>query len=56
MNTPTIKKILARYRLFESARAAFYAALDLAVKYDADTYVLHVSEPVRAFDFGKRSM
>ena len=54
MNTPTIKKILVAIDFSESARAAFYAALDLAVKYDADTYVLHVSEPVRAFDFGKK--
>lgn len=49
-----ITKILVAIDFSESARAAFYAALDLAVKFDADTYVLHVSEPVRAFDFGKK--
>ena len=38
MNTPTIKKILVAIDFSESARAAFYAALDLAVKYDVDTY------------------
>lgn len=54
MNTLNIKKILVAIDFSESARAAFYAALNLAVKYDADTYVLHVSEPVRAFDFGKK--
>ena len=54
MTKTPVERILVAIDFSESARAAFYSALDLAVKYDAETYVLHVSEPVRAFDFGKK--
>jgi universal stress protein A len=38
----------------DSARQAFYAGITLAAKTGAEVYVLHVSEPIRAFDFGKK--
>ena len=38
----------------DSARQAFYAGISIANKTGAEVYVLHVSEPIRAFDFGKK--
>jgi universal stress protein A len=38
----------------DSARQAFYAGISLAAKTSAEVYVLHVSEPIKAFDFGKK--
>lgn len=52
-NTP-INTILIAINLTDASRRAFYAGLDLAAKYGAQAHVLHVSEPIRAFDFGKK--
>jgi universal stress protein A len=49
-----IRKILIPIDFSDGARLAFYAGLSLAAKYGAETYVLHVAEPVRAFDFSKK--
>jgi len=38
----------------DSGRQAFYAGISLAAKTGAEVFVLHVSEPIRAFDFGKK--
>ncbi|MBI3179007.1 MAG: universal stress protein [Deltaproteobacteria bacterium] len=49
-----IKRILVGIDFSDAARQAFYAAIGLASRVDAETYVLHVAEPIRAFDFGKK--
>jgi len=48
------KKILVGIDFSEGARAAFYAALDIAKRHDAELWVVHVSEPIRSFDLGKQ--
>src|SRR4051812_19098692 len=52
--TLPIKKILIPIDFTDGSRRAFYAGLSLASKYGAETWVLHVAEPVRAFDFNKK--
>ena len=49
-----IKRILIPIDFSDPSRRAFYAGLSLAAKYDADAWILHVSEPLRSFDFGKK--
>ena len=49
-----IQRILIAIDFSDNARAAFYTALDLAKRFEAQTWVLHVSEPIRSFDFGKK--
>jgi nucleotide-binding universal stress UspA family protein len=49
-----IETILIGINFTEDSRQAFYMGLDLASKYDAQTYILHVAEPIKAYDFGKR--
>ncbi len=49
-----IQRILVGIDFSDSARQAFYAAMGLAARLDAEAFVLHVAEPIRAFDFGKR--
>ena len=50
----SIKKILVPIDFSYGARAAFYTALQMASVHEAEVVVLHVSEPIRAFDFSKR--
>ena len=52
MVTP-IKKILIGINMTDISRRAFYTGLDLASRFGAETFVLHVSEPIRSYDFGK---
>ena len=49
-----IKKILIPIDFSETARLAFNEGLKLASSLGADAFVLHVAEPIRAFDFGKQ--
>ncbi|MBI5508606.1 MAG: universal stress protein [Deltaproteobacteria bacterium] len=49
-----IRTILIPVDFTDSARQAFYAGISIAAKTGAEVYVLHVSEPIRAFDFGKK--
>ena len=49
-----INRILIAIDFSDPARAAFYAGLSLASKISAEVWVLHVSEPIRAFDFSKK--
>jgi len=49
-----IRRVLIAIDFTEASRRAFYAGINLATRFGAETYVLHVSEPIRAFDFSKR--
>ena len=49
-----ITRILIPIDFSDSARCAFYTGLSMAQQNDAEAYILHVSEPLRAFDFGKK--
>jgi nucleotide-binding universal stress UspA family protein len=49
-----INKVLVAMDFSDAAREAFYAGFSLASKLGAETWVLHVSEPIRAFDFAKK--
>ena len=49
-----IQTVLIPIDFTDSARQAFYAGISLAAKTGAEVYVLHVSEPIKAFDFGKK--
>ena len=51
---PNINKILICINLTDASRRAFYTGLDLAAKYGAETWILHVSEPIRAYDMAKK--
>lgn len=53
-NDMPIKKILIAIDFSDAARRAFHAGIGLAAKLDAETWVLHVSEPIRSFDFAKK--
>jgi nucleotide-binding universal stress UspA family protein len=48
------KGILIGINFDDVSRRAFYAGLQIAARTGASTYVMHVSEPIRAFDFGKK--
>ena len=50
----SIKKILIPINFTPESRRAFYAGFDLAAHYGAEIFVLHVSEPIRAYDFGNK--
>ena len=49
-----IERVLIAIDFTDASRRAFYAGIKLATRLDAETFVLHVSEPIRAFDFSKR--
>ncbi len=49
-----IRTVVIPIDFTDSARQAFYAGITLAAKTGAEVWVLHVSEPIRAFDFGKK--
>jgi len=49
-----IKKILIGINITDLSRLAFYTGLTQAAAYGAETWVLHVAEPIRAFDFAKK--
>ncbi len=49
-----INKVLIAVDFSEAASHAFYAGVSLATKLGAETWVLHVSEPIRSFDFSKK--
>jgi universal stress protein A len=49
-----IQTIVIPIDFTDSARQAFYAGVTLAAKIGAEVFVLHVSEPIKAFDFGKK--
>ena len=49
-----IKRILIAIDFSEAASQAFYAGISLATRLSAETWVLHVSEPIRSFDFAKK--
>jgi len=55
MDSPVpIERIVIPIDFTDSSRAAFYAGLSMATKFDAETWVLHVSEPLKSFDFSKK--
>jgi len=50
-----IKRVLIAIDFTDASRRAFYAGIDVANRLDVEEiYVLHVSEPIRAFDFSKK--
>ncbi|OGQ89177.1 MAG: hypothetical protein A2289_04150 [Deltaproteobacteria bacterium RIFOXYA12_FULL_58_15] len=49
-----IKRILIAIDFSDASREAFYAGISLAATLNAETWVLHASEPIRAFDFAKK--
>jgi nucleotide-binding universal stress UspA family protein len=53
-NDLPIKKILIAIDFSDAARRAFYTGINMATKLGAETWVLHVSEPIRSFDFAKK--
>ena len=48
-----IQRILIPIDFSDGARDAFTTGMKFAVEYSAETFILHVSEPIRAFDWGK---
>jgi len=51
--SPQIQRILIPVDFSDGARDAFTVGMKFAAECGAETYVLHVSEPIRAFDWGK---
>lgn len=49
-----INSVLIAIDFSDAARQAFYAGISLARKLEAETFILHVSEPIRSFDFSKK--
>lgn len=49
-----INRVLIAIDFSDSARNAFLTGLALARAHNAETWVLHVSEPLRSFDFSKQ--
>jgi len=49
-----IQRILIAIDFSEAARQAFYAGISLATRLGAEAWLLHVSEPIRSFDFSKK--
>lgn len=52
--TLKIQRILIPIDFSETARLAFNDGLRMAAQSGADAFILHVAEPIRAFDFGKQ--
>ena len=52
--TIDIKRILIPIDFSDTARLAFNTGLKMAAQLGADAFILHVAEPIRAFDFGKQ--
>lgn len=52
MSELEVKKILIPVDFSDTSRKAFYIGLKMAKMFDADTYVLHVNEPLNTFDSG----
>ena len=52
--TIDIKRILIPIDFSDTARLAFNEGLRMAARLGADAFILHVAEPIRAFDFGKQ--
>ena len=50
-----MNSILIPIDLSEDARSAFYEGISLATKMGAKTHILYVTEPIRAFDFSKKT-
>jgi len=48
-----VKRILVPVDFSDTSRRAFYVALRLSRLFGAETYVLHVQEPIRGFDTGE---
>ena len=48
-----VKKLLVPVDFSDTSRRAFYVALRMARLFSAETYVLHVQEPIRGFDTGE---
>ena len=48
-----VKRILVPVDFSDTSRRAFYVALRLARMFGAETFVLHVQEPIRGFDSGE---
>ena len=51
--TPKFQRIFIPVDFSEGAREAFTKGLELAAEHGAEAFILHVSEPIRAFDWGK---
>ena len=51
--SPKINRILIPVDFSKGAREAFNLGMKFAAEHGAEAYVLHVSEPIRAFDWGK---
>lgn len=49
-----IRRILIGINMTPASRYAFYQGIELATQHGAEAYVLHVSEPIRSFDFAKK--
>ena len=52
--TIDIKRILIPIDFSDTARLAFNEGLKMAAQHGADAFVLHVAEPIHAFDFVKQ--
>jgi nucleotide-binding universal stress UspA family protein len=52
---PIIKKILYATDLSKNSEYAFYYAVDLAKKHDAETIILHAVEPISGRPFGTQT-
>ena len=50
-----MNSVLIPIDLSDDARSAFYEGIALATKLGTKTHVLYVSEPIRAFDFSKKT-
>ena len=48
-----VKKILVPVDFSDPSRKAFYVALKMATLFGAETYVLHIQEPIRGLDKGE---
>lgn len=53
---PHFKKILYATDLSKNSIYAFYYAVDMAKKYDAEIFILHVIEPISASAYGGRTV
>jgi len=52
--TTLVQRVLIPIDFSNAARSAFNYGVNLATKFGADTFILHVSEPIRSFDLNKK--
>jgi nucleotide-binding universal stress UspA family protein len=54
-NRIVLHRVLIGINMTDVSRRAFYAGIELANKWGAEVYVMHVSEPIRSYDWGKKA-